>query len=176
MGLGPRVGLRHKDLGGPGGFPNKTEPAGISWVALLVAGVCGNLNSNGITTRSYGTARCFPKLLSDEPIWVSGCFVMFKLCRQGYWDYDEVMTVEFQGSTYNILRNSHMPLWRTLAAKLEAKISHTMLLSYSPMPLTCLHALSTAQKWGFAKISGTILGVPKMRILVYCSPYWGPPL
>ena len=30
--------------------------------------------------------------------------------------------------------------------------------------------------WGFAKIRGTILGVPVIRIIVFWGLYWGPPI
>ena len=29
---------------------------------------------------------------------------------------------------------------------------------------------------GFPKIRGTFLGVPMIRILVFCGLYWGPPI
>ena len=29
-------------------------------------------------------------------------------------------------------------------------------------------------KWGFPKIRGTILGVPRIRIIVFWGLYWGP--
>ena len=28
--------------------------------------------------------------------------------------------------------------------------------------------------WGFPRIRSTILGVPKMRTIVFWGPYWGP--
>ena len=51
-----------------------------------------------------------------------------------------------------------------------------MFLSYSPMSLTCVFALSTAQKWGFATIRGTILGVPTITIIIHCSILGSPSL
>ena len=33
-----------------------------------------------------------------------------------------------------------------------------------------------ATTWGFPKIRGTILGVPKIRTIVYWGLYWGPPI
>ena len=31
-------------------------------------------------------------------------------------------------------------------------------------------------KWGFPKIRGTILGVPRIRIRIYWGLYWGTPI
>ena len=30
--------------------------------------------------------------------------------------------------------------------------------------------------WEFPKIRGTVLGVPKIRTIVFCGLYWGPPI
>ena len=37
-------------------------------------------------------------------------------------------------------------------------------------------AIREGQKWGFPKISGTILGVPIIRIIVCWGLFWGPPI
>ena len=36
--------------------------------------------------------------------------------------------------------------------------------------------ICVSNTWGFAKIRGTILGVPIIRTIIFWGLYWGPPI
>ena len=36
--------------------------------------------------------------------------------------------------------------------------------------------VGSSDLWGFSKVGGTLLGVPKMRITKYWGLFWGPPI